>query len=111
QSLEEVEPRLSLHADVGDEHVRRILAQRTQCRLGRLERPRQHPRIAQRALEHPPDRGIVVDQPDAEIESAQWFCSSRGSISVKMVRPGSLSNSMRPPWRMTRSCATASPRP
>ena len=37
--------------------------------------------------------------------------SGRGSRMVKTVRPGLLSNSMSPPWRVTRSCETARPSP
>ena len=37
--------------------------------------------------------------------------SPRGSSSVNTVRPGSLSNSITPPLRVTSSCATDSPRP
>ena len=54
------------------------------------------PPLRKRALQHPADRCIIVHQPDAKIQCTHSV-SSRGNISLNTVRPGSLSNSIRPP--------------
>ena len=109
-AAQQLQPRGARHADVGDQHVRGFAPQGLKRRLGRLERPRPHAVAAQRALQHPTNGGVVIDQPDPQCSTAH-VSSPRGSSSVKTVRPGSLSNSMMPPLRVTRSWATASPRP
>src|SRR5690606_37914230 len=88
----------------------RFAPERIESRLGGFECTRSHASIAQCALEHPTDGCVIVHEPDAQVLAAHAG-SPRGSNSVKIVRPGSLSNSMRPPLRVTSSCATASPRP
>ncbi len=52
------------HANVGDQHIGSIASQRRERRVGVIERGRRHASLAQRALEHPADGGIVVDEPD-----------------------------------------------
>ncbi len=107
---QQIETRLPGHADVGDQHVGCVVAQRGQRRLGGIERLRHHAAVLQRALQYPADGGVVIDQPDTQrlgIHSAP----SSGSSREKTVCPGRLSNSTMPRWRVTRSCATASPRP
>ena len=109
-ALEELEPRGAGHADVGDQDIGRLAPERIERRLRGLEGPRRHAVVAQRPLEHPADGGVVVDEPDTQCASVHGS-SPRGSSSVNTVRPSSLSNSMMPPLRVTRSCATARPRP
>ena len=122
---QQFETGLSRHADVGDQHIRRVAAQGLERGFGGFEDPRRHPAALQRALEHPTDRGIVVDQPDPKRRRAHASATGgvstppattpegppSGSRTLNTVRPGSLSNSMRPPLRVTISCATAKPSP
>ena len=111
-AAQHLETRLPRHADVGHQHIGSIGAKRLQRRLRRLEEPRQHATALQGALEHPPDGGVIVDQPDAQRTGAHGAPSApNGSVTANTVRPRSLSNSMWPPLRVTISCATASPRP
>jgi hypothetical protein len=99
------------HADVGEQHVGRIRAQRAERWLGGVEGARHHAAGAQRPFQHPADRGVVFNQPHTQCGligrrqggvmqirgiDAHAF-SGRGSRMVNTVRPGLLSNSMRPP--------------
>ena len=92
--------RLTGHPNVGHQHVRGFTAQRFQRGLRRFERTRRHAAIAQRALQHPADGGVVVDEPDTQSNGVHAGSPS-GNNSVNTVRPDSLSNSMRPPLRET----------
>ncbi len=105
---QQLQSRGARHADVGDEHVGGVAPQRIERRLRGLEGARRHAVVAQRAFQHPADGSVVVDQPDSQCTHVS---SPRGNSSVNTVRPTSLSNSMMPPLRVTRSCATASPSP
>ena len=82
------------HADVGDQYVGFMSLQRRERRLGGVEGARLHAALLQRSLEHPADGGIVVHEPDVERLGHLRF--SMGSRTVKTVRPGRLSNSIRP---------------
>ena len=46
------------------------------------------PPCSQRPLEHPADRGVVVDDPDVKRLFAELVVASKGSRIVKTVRPG-----------------------
>ena len=63
---QQLEAAAARHADVGDQHVGSIAAQRGERGVGVIERGRRHASLAQRALEHPADGGIVVDEPDVK---------------------------------------------
>ena len=108
--LEQLETRLPGHADIGDQHVRGLSAKGVQRRLRGFECARRHAAVAQGSFQHPANGGIVVDEPDAQ-SLAVHEDSPSGKSKVKIVRFGSLSNSMRPPLRVTSSWATASPSP
>ena len=116
-AAQQIETGLPRHPDIGEQHIGRIAAQRLERRLGGLEDARQHAAALQRALEHPTDRGVVIDQPDAQrprahgTDSVADGAAPSGSSRLNTVRPGSLSNSMLPPLRVTISCATARPSP
>ena len=62
--IEQVEAGLAGHAHVGDEHVGLAAAQCRERAVGVLERGGRHARLLERALEHPADGGVVVDDPD-----------------------------------------------
>jgi hypothetical protein len=62
---QQVDAGLAGHAHVGDQHVGCIGAERGERGLRGLEGPGQHAVVPQRPLQHPADRGIIVDQPDA----------------------------------------------
>ncbi len=109
-AAQELQPRGTRHADVGDQHVGGFAPQCLERRLRRIEHARAHAAVLQRPLEHPADRSVVVDQPHTQC-FAVHDSSPSGSSSVNTVRRGSLSNSMMPPLRVTSSCATANPRP
>ena len=64
--VEQLEPVSSRHADVGHQHVGLFAAQRGQYGIGLLEGCRAHAALLERALEHPADRGVVVDDPDVK---------------------------------------------
>jgi len=64
-ALQQIDARLAGHAHVGDQHVGRVGAERCERGLRGVEGPGQHAAVAQRAFQHPADRGIIVDQPDA----------------------------------------------
>ena len=114
---QQVQTRLPRHPDVGEQHIGRIGAQRFERRLGGLEDPRQHAAAFQGTLEHPTYRGVVIDQPDTQRADAHDAVSAtdgaapNGRSTLNSVRPGSLSNPMLPPLRVTISCATARPSP
>ena len=93
---QQFQARLARHADVGHQHIGRFAAQRGQRGFGGLEQPRHHARILQGAFQHPADRSVVVDQPDAQ-RITHSLPPSRGSSSENTVRPGWLVNSMMPP--------------
>jgi hypothetical protein len=99
--LQKIKPRHARHADIGDEHIRRFALERIEDRFGRLEGARRHAAIAQRAFQHPTDRGVIIDEPNMQCRIHD--ASESGNSRVKTVRPGSLSNSMSPPCRVTRS--------
>jgi hypothetical protein len=62
----EIEAGLPGHADVGDQHIGcGIAAQRGERGLGALEALGQHAAVLERALQHPADGSIVVDEPDS----------------------------------------------
>ena len=107
--LQQFEAAATRHPDVGHQHVRRRGAQRGEHGRRAVERTSEHSARLQRLLEHPADRCIVVDEPYAQ--GLRVHAVSIGSDNVKTVRPGALSNSIKPPWRVTRSCATARPKP
>ncbi len=107
--LEQVQAAAPGHADVRHQHIRHIGAQRRDDIVGLIEAPRGHAAAFQRLLEHPANGGIVVDQPDLQGLRVHW--ESIGREMTKIVLPGVLSNSIRPPWRLTRSCAMPKPRP
>src|SRR5262245_58365999 len=109
--LQQIQARLPGHANVRDQYIRRLTAQSVERWLRRLERTWRHAAVAKRALQNPSYGGIVIDEPDPQRRRDAHVASPNGNSKVKTVRPGSLSNSMSPPWRVTRSCATASPRP
>ena len=61
--LQQFEPAASGHANVGHQHVGSIGAQRRQHIVGLVETLGGHAAALQRLLEHPTNRGVVVDQP------------------------------------------------
>ena len=107
--LEQLETAASRHSDVGHQYVGCVGAQRCQDIVGLVEALRSHAAALQRLLEHPPDRSVVVDQPD--LQRLGVHAESMGREITNMVLPGALSNSIRPPWRLTRSWAIPSPKP
>ena len=80
---QQLETAAARHANVGDQHVGSIAAQRGERPVRVIERGRRHTSLAQRALENPADGGIVVDEPDIQRlnRSAAW----NGNKMVKMV--------------------------
>src|ERR1044071_9678486 len=115
QPVEQLEPVGIGHADVADYDVGPLLTQsRAEC-CRALEAARPNARAAERLLEHPADRRIVVEDPGLDrlrlnrIDTRSLdHGRSTGSSSVKIVQPGRLEYSMEPCWRRTRSWATAS---
>ncbi len=105
QALEQRDAAHARHAHVGDQHVRLTVGDGFEQMLGALEPARLHVRLPQRLLEHPAHRLVVVDDPDIErpvVHASAPFWSS-GMRTKNIVRPGRLSNSMRPPWRLSNS--------
>ena len=112
EPLHELEPAHVRHADVRDQHVGPAELQRAEELLAGFEGAREHVRLLQRLLEHPPHGLVVVDDPNGQTGR----CHQRAPLATgkriwKTVRPGSLVNSMSPPFRLTRSCAIVSPSP
>ena len=107
--LEQIEAAAAGHADVGHQHVGSVGAQRRNHVVGLVEGLGDHAAALQRLFQNPANGCIVVDQPDLKRFRAHTV--SMGREMTKMVLPGALSNSIRPPWRLTRSCAMPSPRP
>src|SRR6266851_2485049 len=107
--LEQVESAASGHADVGHQYVGCVGAQCRQDIVGLIETLGGHAAAFQRLLEHPSDGGIVVDQPN--LQRLGIHTESMGREMTNTVLPGALSNSIRPPWRLTRSCAMPKPSP
>ena len=64
--LQQIEAAASGHADVGHEDVRFLAPQRREHRVRVLESRGVHAALLERALEHPADRGVVVDDPDVK---------------------------------------------
>jgi hypothetical protein len=62
---QQVDTGAARHADVGEQHVGRIVAQRGERGLRRFEGARHHAAGAQRAFEHPADRCVVFHEPDS----------------------------------------------
>jgi hypothetical protein len=100
--LEQLETRLTGHADVCYQHIRGLAAKSVQRRLRGFECTRRHTAVTQGSFQHPANGGIVVDEPDAQ-SLAVHEDSPSGKSNVKMVRLGSLTNSMIPPLRVTSS--------
>ena len=99
--LEQIEAAAPGHANVRHQYVRRVAAQRGEHVVRLVEGFGHHAAPLQRFFEDPANRGVVVDQPDL-----QRFCGhveSMGSKMMNTVLPGVLSNSMRPPCRLTKS--------
>ena len=64
RDLEQAQALGAGHAHVGQQHVRPAAAQRLEGRVRVVEAARLHATLAQRALEHPADRRVVVHDPD-----------------------------------------------
>jgi hypothetical protein len=81
---QQIESRLSGHPNVGNQHIRCVIAQRCERGLRGIERLGHHAAVLERAFEHPAYGGVVIDQPDT-----QWLSShsapSSGSKSEKSV--------------------------
>ncbi len=93
--LEQIQSAASGHADVGHQHIGSVRAQGHQHIVGLIEALGGHAAALQRLLQHPANGGVVVDQPD--LQRLRVHAESMGSEMTKMVRPGALSNSIRPP--------------
>ncbi len=64
--LEQIQTVASRHADIGDEHIGCFGAQRLQHAVRLFERLGVHAALFQSPLQHPADRGVVVNQPDLQ---------------------------------------------
>ena len=107
---QQLETAAARHADVGDQHVG--LASRRNAASAVS--------ASSKAVgDMPPCRSARSSTQRIEASSSTSQTLSRlrvswtwkGSRIVKTVRPGRLSNSISPSWRLTRSCATARPSP
>ena len=76
--LEQVEPAAPGHADVGDQHVRLLARERREHGVGILEGRGLHAALLERALQHPADRGVVVDEPDVKCFRRVHGCRTAG---------------------------------
>ena len=99
------------HADVGDDRVRLALPQSRVDAGAALESLDREPGATERALQHPPDRPVVVDDPHlaratrarspnlarAAHERSPRSAMSIGSRMLNVVSPGRLAHSMIPP--------------
>ena len=64
RDFEQAQSFRSRHAHVRQQHVGTARCERGERRIGVIEEPRLHARLAERAFEHPPDRSVIVDDPD-----------------------------------------------
>ena len=99
------------HADVGDDHVRLALPQPRVDAGAAFESLDREPGATERALEHPPDRPVVVDDPhlaratcahSPDLPRAAHERSPRSAVSIgsrmlNVVSPGRLAHSTIPP--------------
>ena len=83
------------HPDVRQDHVGLVEAQqRPQDRVCALEASHVHFRFAQRLLEDPSDRTIIIDDPNPSVLCHLPF--SKGNNTVNTVSPGLLEHSINP---------------
>src|SRR5262249_31527556 len=101
--LQQLQPRLPGHADIRDQDFGRAAGERVERLLRGGERAEGDAFAAQRLLDHPADRAVVVDDPDGFHDSGRRILNS--------VRPGRESNSITPWWYWTKVCASESPKP
>ena len=95
QGLQQIETGTARHADVADHHLRLAVRQLGQRLVGRGETLVFDLFARQCFFQHPADGAVIVDDPDRFAH----YCFSMevsGSMTVKQVRPGSLSNSILP---------------
>ncbi len=64
--LQELQARLTGHPYIGDEHVRLLTPKCIERGLGGFECSRRHTTVAEGALQHPANGGVVVDEPYAQ---------------------------------------------
>jgi hypothetical protein len=95
---QQVDARGAGHADVADQHLRRLVVQRGQ-HLARIGEAAHLQLLArERLLQHEADRVVVVDDPDGfhARRRLRKVAQGNGIRIVKSVRPGTLSNSIVP---------------
>ena len=109
--LQDVDPALAVHPQVGDDHVERLLIQQGPRRgdAGRL--PHGPSLAAQQHREREPHRRLVVHDEDAAGERLRHGASRGSAMRTRVPAPAALSISIAPPWAATIRCAMASPRP
>ena len=86
---QQFEPRLSGHTDVGQQNVRCFATQSVEGGFCGFETSRHETAALQRALEHPANRCIVVDDPDVQAATVHERLVS-GNVKENTVLPGSL---------------------
>ncbi len=113
-ALEQVDAGDAGHADVAHNHPGWLAGEQRQ-RLGRrFEQAARDAFALQGLLEHPADRAVVIDDPDGLVRHGHWPPAGgwlNGNKTVKQVRPGALSQSIRPLCWWTKVCAIESPSP
>ena len=108
----EVEAVLVGHHHVGDDELALAFLDPLPQRRGGAGAAHIVALAAQRLVQDGADGAIVVGDQDGRgaAHGAAWR-NCNGNITLKVVRPGSLSNSMAPPWSLMILATNARPRP
>ena len=98
QAIEQRNAAHARHADIGNEDIRLTVFYRLKQVFRAFEAARLHVCLPQRFFEHPANRLVIVDHPDIQAGTCHWLCTicSSGTRTKNTVRPGRLSNSIRP---------------